>query len=413
MMTLLASRFAFLTEFARRLHLAGVSASRLEGAVRATAHAIGVSCEIWYTPTGILLSLGDLHDQGVPQHTIVLRVEPASVDLASLVSLDEIAERVIAGKVSPEGGVMEFRALDRPLTRGRQWMSVLAFGLSAGAVAGLLRTSWVDVIVAAALGILVGALSVFLKRHPHFAAANEAIGALIVTLLASAFAHFAEPISMQTVVVAALIVLMPGLGLTTAISELASQQLVAGTTRLAGALVALLKLTFGSIAGAQIAALIGWTAQVRTGVELPAMVEVIAACAAASAFTILFRTKTRDVPIVMASALLGYLITRVSGEWFAEMNTSTLAGGVFFSSLVVAALANLYGRMINRPGALIRLPGIMLMVPGSVGFRGLAFVLQNDYSVGLETGVAVLNALVALVAGLLFGSLVVPPRRYL
>jgi uncharacterized membrane protein YjjB (DUF3815 family) len=115
----------------------------------------------------------------------------------------------------------------------------------------------------------------------------------------------------------------------------------------------------------------------------------------------------------MGSALLGYVLTRVAGTWLQAMNTSTLAGGVFVSSLVIAAIANLFGRIANRPGGLVRLPGILLMVPGSVGFRGLGMVLQRDYAVGFDTGVAVFNALLALTAGLLFGSLLVPPRRYL
>lgn len=260
---------------------------------------------------------------------------------------------------------------------------------------------------------MIGAITEAGKRHPNVAAASEAISALAATLLASAFAYYVAPLSLQTVVVSALIVLMPGLGLTTAVAELASQQLVAGTTRFAGAVVVLLKLTFGSIAGTQIALALGWTATQRSVNELSSVVEVGAAFAAAAAFAILFRTKKRDVPLVMASALAGYVVTRVAGTWLSAMNTSTLAGGVFVSSLVIAALANLYGRVANRPGALVRLPGIMLMVPGSVGFRTLAFVLQRDYAVGFETGVAVLNALVALTAGLLFGSLLVPPRRYL
>jgi uncharacterized membrane protein YjjB (DUF3815 family) len=86
---------------------------------------------------------------------------------------------------------------------------------------------------------------------------------------------------------------------------------------------------------------------------------------------------------------------------------------VFFSSLVMAALANVYGRAFLRPGSLIRLPGIMLMVPGSVGFRGMSSLMERDYTLGVDTGVAVLSALVALMAGLLFGSVLVPPRRYL
>jgi uncharacterized membrane protein YjjB (DUF3815 family) len=79
----------------------------------------------------------------------------------------------------------------------------------------------------------------------------------------------------------------------------------------------------------------------------------------------------------------------------------------------MGALSNLYGRVAGKPGALVRLPAIMLLVPGSVGFRGLSSLMERDYSLGLETGVAVLSALVALMAGLLFGSVLVPPRRYL
>lgn len=412
-MTALETRNAFLAEFARRLHMAGVNASRLEGAVRATAAAIGVSCEIWYTPTGILLSFGDAANPDLPQHTKVLRVVPASVDLSSLSSLDAIAERVIAGTLSPEAASKAFRALDRPPSRGRNWLTVGAFGLSAGAVAGLVRTGWIDVIVAATLGLLIGALTVYGKRHQNVAAASEAIAALAATLLASAFAHYVAPLSLQTVVIAALIVLMPGLALTTAVAELAGQQLVAGTTRFAGAVVVLMKLTFGSIVGTQLALLFGWTVPPHAVDALPLGVEIVAAFAAASAFAILFKTKPRDVPLVMGSALLGYVLTRVAGTWLQAMNTSTLAGGVFVSSLIIAAIANLFGRIANRPGGLVRLPGILLMVPGSVGFRGLGMVLQRDYAVGFDTGVAVFNALLALTAGLLFGSLLVPPRRYL
>ena len=95
----LDDRARFITDFARRLHLAGVSAARLEGAVMSTATAIGVECQIWSSPTGILLSLGDHADPGGGQQTRVLRLDPAEPNLSDLVALDEIAEQVIAGRL--------------------------------------------------------------------------------------------------------------------------------------------------------------------------------------------------------------------------------------------------------------------------------------------------------------------------
>lgn len=406
-------RVRFLTELARRLHLVGVSASRLEGAVRSVATSIGVRVEIWSTPTGLLLSLSDAERSNATQETRVLRLELGEIQLGALAKLDAIAEQVVAGTMSLDDAWTAMHALDRPFDAKQQLLTVGAFGLAAAAVAGLLRTAWIDVSVAAVIGLLIGWLAVLSGTRPHLAAAFEALAALVATVLATAFAHFVAPLSLQTVIVAALIVLMPGLSLTTAVSELASNQLVTGTTRFAGAMTVLLKLTFGSVAASQLMLAIGWTPMPGTPEALPPWVELIAMVAAAGSFAVLFRASRRDIPLVMAAAILGYVLTRLGSGWLGPVATGTFAGSVFFSSLVMTALSNVYGRWKRRPGQLVRVPGIMLLVPGSVGFRALNFVMERDYTLGFDTLVAVLSAILALVAGLLFGALLVPPRRYL
>jgi uncharacterized membrane protein YjjP (DUF1212 family) len=404
------TRASFITDFARRLHLAGVSAARLEGAVKSTAESIGVACEIWYSPTGILLSLGEPgSDTG--QQTRVMRLEPAEPNLSDLVRLDEVADDVIAGRLDVAEATKCLRELDR-IPEQRTW-TIVAFGLASAAVAGLLRTSWLDIVVAGVLGLIIGIISIAARTRPHLSVASEAIAAIVATVLAAAVAHFIAPLSVQTVVIAALIVLMPGLSLSTAVNELASRQLVTGTARFSGAMVVLFKLTFGSVAGAQLVNALGWAPRTTSATQLPPIVEGVAMIAAAFSFAVLFRAARRDIPLVMASAVMGYVLTRFASGWFAPSEGINFAGGVFFSSLVMAALANLYGRVAGRPGTLVRLPSIMLLVPGSVGFRGLASLMERDYTLGMATALAVLTALVALMAGLMFGSVLVAPRRYL
>ncbi|MBL8996319.1 MAG: threonine/serine exporter family protein [Gemmatimonadales bacterium] len=406
----LDERVRFLTELGRRLHIAGVSASRLEGAVHATARALNVTAEIWSTPTGLLLSLGDGDSLRGSQQTRVLRLEPGQVDLTALAEMERIVEDVIAKRIDLPAAWDRLRAVDRPFGKRRQLANVAAFGLAASAVAGLLRTDWLDISVAGVLGLVIGWIALLSSTRPHLGAASEAVAALVATTLATAFAHFVAPLSLQTVIVAALIVLMPGLTLTTAVTELATQQLASGTARFAGAMTTLLKLTFGSVAASQLMTAVGWIPQQAVPTVLPQSVEVIGSVLAAASFAILFRAAKRDIPLVMASAILGYVLTRVSGNWLGE---GAFAGGVFVASLTIAALSNLYGRARGRPGVLVRLPGIMLLVPGSVGFRALGAVMERDYALGVDTLVAVMSALLALTAGLLFGSLLVPPRKYL
>lgn len=409
----LDGRVRFLTELGRRLHIVGVSASRLEGAVHSVANSIGVRVEVWSTPTGLLLSLSDAERSDATQETRVLRLEPGNIQLGALAKLDAIAEHVVKGTMSIDEAWVAMAALDKPFTVKLQLATVGAFGLAAGSVAGLLSTAWIDVSVAAVIGLLIGWIAILSGTRPHLAAAFEAVAALIATTLATAFAHFVAPLTLQTVIVAALIVLMPGLALTTAVSELASQQLVTGTSRFAGAMTVLLKLTFGSVAASQVMLVLGWTPMLGTPEALPQWVEIVSMVGAAFSFAVLFRASRRDIPLVMASAILGYIFVRLGSGWLGPVANGTFAGSVFFSSLMMAALANLYGRWAGRPGQLVRVPGIMLLVPGSVGFRALGFVMERDYALGLDTLVAVLSAILALVAGLLFGSLLVPPRRHL
>ncbi len=149
-------RIRFLTELARRLHLAGVSSSRLEGAVRSVANAIGARCEIWSTPTGILMSLSDATVAQGTQETRVLRLEPGEIHLGALAKLDAIAEQVVKGTMSLDDAWEAMHALDVPSTVKQQLATVAAFGLAAASVAGLLRTGWIDVAVAGSIGLLIG-----------------------------------------------------------------------------------------------------------------------------------------------------------------------------------------------------------------------------------------------------------------
>ena len=62
----------------------------------------------------------------------------------------------------------------------------------------------------------------------------------------------------------------------------------------------------------------------------------------------------------------------------------------------------------------MRLPGIIVLVPGSASLRGMLDPVQRrDVGVGQAATLGVINILLALVAGLLFGNLLLPTRRNL
>lgn len=403
-----AQRIAFVCEIAARLHRYGTTAQRLEGSILALSARLGLDCEPWSNPTGMILSFSDPRRAlGASDTTRVIRLPPGENDLHKLSEADRIAEAVAGGQMSLAQGHADLRALDRMPSSGFRIKQIVAFGLAAGGVAGLWRLPWLDIATAALTGLLIGVLSQLSDRRPQLREASDAIASLVAGLVAIAVSNVVAPLNLNMVIIASLVVLLPGMTLTNAFNELTSQHWVSGTARFAGAVTTVIKLTVGSIIALTLAQMLDLYPEVRALWPQPQWLEWIALVVSGYAFAVLFKAHRRDYPWVMGAAICGYLISRFAGMAWGS------PAGLFLSALVMTALGNLFARRFNRPGALIRLPGIIMLVPGSASLRSLMVLVQGGPPSHDSTLQVVLQILMALVAGLLFGNLLVAARKAL
>ncbi len=405
----LSTRVAFVIELARRLHQYGTAAPRLEDAVGSVAQQLDLRAEVWSSPTAIIVSFADLAqgEDAIAQISQVIRMPPGDVNLERLCEVDAIAHGVTDGRMGIEEGARELRRLSRPTTRGRKLAMTLGFALSVFGFAVLLHGSWADAVTAAALGWMIGVLMIVAASHPRVALAGEALAAVLAASGASLVSAWLVPLHVNLVVLSALIVLVPGMMLTAAVRELSAQHLASGVSRLFGALASMLKLIFGVMVVFAASSWLGVRLPAATLPPVPSWVEWPALVAGTFGFALVFQAARRDWVLVALSAMLGYLVARETGAGFGP------AFGVFMGGLVLSALSNAYARYARRPGALIREPGIILLVPGSIGYQTLAFLAQRNVHSGTEMAIVLVTLLVALVAGLLFGDLLIVPRHSL
>lgn len=404
-----AQRVAFVSEIASRLHSYGTTAQRLEAALIALSQQLDLDCEPWSNPTGVILSFSDPSKAiGSSDITRVIRLAPGENDLYKLSVADYVADSVAQGRMSIAQGHTALRRLDREVDGRGKTMQVIAFGLAAAGVAGLWKLPWLDIATAGVIGLLIGLLTQYTDRKPATKEAGDALASLLAGFVATLVASLVGSLNLNTVIIASLVVLLPGMALTNAVNELASQHWVSGTARLAGAVTTVLKLTVGAVIAVTLTQYLGLEPQVRAARPQAHWVEWASLLVAAYAFAVLFKAHRRDYGWVMAAAIAGYVIARYAGqEWGSP-------AGVFASAMLLTAAGNLFGRTIQKPGALIRLPGIIMLVPGSTSLRGfLNLVQQQNVDVGQAALLAVTNIVMALVAGLLFGNLLVPARKNL
>ncbi len=399
----------FIRLLARTLHQYGTAAHRLETAVGAAAQRLGLRVDVFSTPTSVFLSFNATDDESSDAPTHLLRLQPGTVDVGKLAQTDAIAESVTDGSMSVDEGINSLREIARTGAFMPWPVQLLSWAVVGSAVAKLLGGTWTDVGIAAVLALFTGGFSMLMGRKLQESGSFEPIVAALITVLAYLAAHAFGGAQVANIVVASLIILMPGLDLTVAITELSTGHLASGTNRLAGASVILIKLALGVLLATQAMQGLGFG---REAMQAPQSVSPdwfswAILVAAGFAFAVLFNAMLKDYIAVVTAALAAYLTSYFGTEWIGPEL------GVFLAALVVAALSNFYGRLFNRPGTILRLPGIILLVPGSLGYRALTLLFSRNVTDGIDAAVSVALVLASLVGGLLLGNTLIPPRRNL
>lgn len=268
--------------------------------------------------------------------------------------------------------------------------------LSVG-LAALLGGSWVDLLMAAGLGLAVGAVQLVVGRMPS--------GVEVLVTVASAFVVAAVVLLAARVVpdlgvlpslVAPLVLFLPGGLLTTGVIELATGQMLSGAGRIAAGAMQLVLLAGGIVAAA---ALVGVPAvDLASGGNPLGPVAPWIGVAVFGAGTVVYRCgRPRTI---------GWVILVLAVAYGAQVLGDALLGGAlsaFVGALAMTPVALAVARFPSGPSPLVSfLPAFWLLVPGALGLVGVTSLLDGD-SNGVSTLVTTGGTMVAIALGVLVG----------
>jgi uncharacterized membrane protein YjjP (DUF1212 family) len=394
-------RVDFIMALGVSLHRYGAAVQRVEGALNTVSRALGVRANVFSLPTSLMASF----ENETGEHTRMVRVMPGNLNLAHLATADSIADKVIHDKLPLAEALQQLRALESAVSAFPRWLTVLAFATTSAGISVFFHGGALEVFASLLTGALVGILGLFWETGPRLSEVGDALSAFFATLCASLFSLVWPELSVATVVLSALIILLPGLTLTIAMSELASGHLVAGTARSVGAAVVALKLGFGTLLGTRLFGAVFPNAESGTPDHLAPYWTWIVLPLVAASFIVTFRARVKDGGWVTLAGILGFSVSYLGNQWIG-------AGlGVFVTGLVIGSLSNALARWRHRPALTTLMPGIISSVPGSLGYRAATdLVTGNGGGIDLYP---IFVIAVSLVAGLLFGNILVEPRRNL
>jgi uncharacterized membrane protein YjjP (DUF1212 family) len=391
----------FVLRLGRALHAYGIPAHRLEEVMEKAAERLGLQGQFFSTPTSIFASFGPQEEQ----RTFLMRVTPGEVDLGKIAELDDVTTGVLRGALGPaEGSQLIDRILAAPRRYGRV-VTIVAFGLASAAASRFLGGGLKEIAASAAIGLITGFLSLLTEKYQSLGRVFEFVVAFTASALAELLTFVIGGYAVSNATLAGLIVLMPGLTLTIALIELSTKNLSSGTARLSGAFVVFLGIGFGVAVGGSVADLLIGQPQLARAAQAPEWTVIVALIAMPLALTVLLRAHLRDAVWIVIAGALAVGGSRVGVKYFGPEI------GVFLGALTVGVASNWYARLLDRPATITQVPGILLLVPGSVGFRGLAALMDEKIVSGVDTTFKMILTAVALVAGTLMANIIAPPRR--
>lgn len=398
-------RVKFVLKFGKALHAVGSPAHTIEATLQDMCQLLKIKGDIVSLPTALFTSFS----AGDEEVSRIQRVLPMGVNLGKLSKVDAVARDVI-NEVSTyeEGSERLDIIMNEPDIYGRL-VRVMCFILSAAGFMVLFGGNWGDFFATIFVAFLIGLVALFQPKESIGLVAQmfEAIVAIVASLTTYLLHKFFPTLNVGVIILSSLIIFMPGLFITMAISEIATQNLTSGTSRLMGGIMILLKLTFGVFIGAKLATLFSLPAFSYQFGAIPSWFIFISLPITALMATVIFKASEYDWFWVTLAGVYGFACSKLATFYFgAEL-------GILCGGFCVGSMSNIFARFKDRPSSLFQFPGIILLVPGSIGYRSLNALFERDVIGGLTTAFTMLSLATALVVGIFLGNIVVRPRRSL
>lgn len=392
----------FLLRLSKALHTYGLPAYELEQTMNGCAESLNYGIQCMSLPTSISITL--LPPDGEPK-TFLIRVAPGEINIERLRKTTVVARKVINGELNSEQGANDLKAIAASGQDYPNWIIALAFSVVSACIARIFSAGLNEIAISALIGLIVGIIAITARTKPMLDHLLPAICSFVATFIAL-FVNDWFNLNMATsvVIISGLIILLPGLSLTIALAELATQNLVSGTARLSGTVTIFIQLAFGSALGVELSKRLGIMVTHTEVSPVPLWTVWLAAGIASLALVPLFSARKKDFGWFLLAALTAFTTVYFASQFLGA------SLGAFVGAITVGLMAKLVTHYFDIPGAMIMMPGFIILVPGAVGYRSIMALVEKDVIAGLSTAFDVAVIGISLVAGFLISSLVPLPK---
>ncbi len=364
-----------------RLAMNGAETFRVEESINLITKSYGVQSEVFAIPSCIIVSIET--DSGKPM-TRMRRVEHHGNNLDSVEKFSNLSRRICSEHPEPHVAYLWMRDVDASQLTYPKWINIIANFLIAYGFAFLFGCSLMDCLWCGVCGILVGYVSETMERMQ----ANQFFRTIIASFILAFAAYTLTGIGLvgnaDTVIIGALMLLVPGLLFTNAMRDIIYGDTNSGINRV----VQVFLIAVGIALGTAVALMISeqlWGIHTNAPKVIHSVpLQLFGSIAACIGFSIVFNIHG-----------FGMLLCAFGGAlaWAAYLLTLELGAGDLVAFFVAGVISSLYAEIMARirkyPAISYLVIAIIPFIPGSNVYYTMTHAVRGDmasfFSVGMHT----------------------------
>ena len=379
-----------------RLAMSGAETYRVEDSIGRVMHAYGISAEVFAIPNLLIINIETPDGQTL---TRMRRIGYHGNNLDSVERYNNLSRRICADVPTPEVAMQWLRETDAskqkyslPMFLVGNFLGALGFGIFFGG-------TLLDGLCAGICGILVGLVNRFMdsiKINPFF---STITASFILSLSAYTMCAFGITERADTLIIGALMILVPGLLFTNAMRDIIFGDTNSGINRIVQVLLVAVAIAMGTgAAWALTRALWGVPFSIAV-LNHPYWLQCISSFVGCIGFAILFNIHG---PGVLLCALGGFL------AWAVYCLTYHFSCNEILSNLLAAIIAGAYSEIMARirkyPAISYLVVSIFPLLPGAGIYYTANELVQGNMTTFATTGTHTAAIAGALAVGILIVS---------
>lgn len=210
----------------------GAETSRIEDTMRRIAKFHGLNnSQSFVTPTGIIFSFEGLE----PTHFI--RIHTRGTDLDKVTKVNRISRQLVNGEITNTDALHALEDVDKEDTSYASWLQIFVSVLISGSFLMMFQGKWADCIPAMVAGGLGFAIFLLIEHFTRVKFFADFIASFVIGIVSFFIVAFGYGEELDTIIIASVMPLVPGLLITNAIRDLMAGHFLSGLSKGAEALL--------------------------------------------------------------------------------------------------------------------------------------------------------------------------------